>query len=336
VTIQDSTFTTVSNHVIFTEDVTTNFILKTYSTLDTIIRIINEIVNPALVVFGCINNMLVLIILSKPSYRNNANCFFLMSLAVFDTLNLVAIGIIFFGDAMHVLVELLGDVFCAMFSYYAYFMVNISNWIIVLITFVRFVAVVFPLRAAVWCTSRAAKCYTLGLAIACATWALPAAIYGRAPTSGTLSAWQCIMDMPGNMVAVYETAQMIVWAVIPLAIIIFFNLSISYTLRKGKSARKVMTSQQMQGKDDIMIMAMVIAVTVVFLALMFPYMLQTIAWRIVLLFGELNEYQKKQRYFCYTVTTVIESTNYAINLFLYCVCCRRFRQDLFTMVIRCR
>jgi hypothetical protein len=319
----------------FTKGGTVNILQRTYPTLDAIIRIINQIVNPALVVVGCINNLLVLIILSKPRYRNNANCFFLMSLAVFDTLNLIAIGI-YFGEAMKVLIAQLGNIYCALFSFYVYFMVNMSNWIIVIITFTRFVAVVFPLRAALWCTPRTAKYYTLVLSIACATWSLPAGVYGKKPKLGTLEAWYCVIDMPNNAIALYETAQSLVWIFIPFLLIVCFNLTISYTIRKGKSDRKLMTSsQQIQNKDDVTVMAMVIAVTLVFLVLTFPYMLQTTVWRILPLFRDLNEYQFKQRYFSYTVTTVIHSSNYGINLFLYCVCCRRFRQDFVRMIL-CR
>ena len=51
----------------------------------------------------------------------------------------------------------LGKWFCPQYWFFSYNIYGLSNWIVVCMTFDRFIAVCYPLKAATWCTKKRAK-----------------------------------------------------------------------------------------------------------------------------------------------------------------------------------
>jgi hypothetical protein len=296
--------------------------------LDITVHILSNYVCPVIVIVGCLNNVFILVVMSLPRYRNIVSCLYLRVLALSDTCNVLGVGTVAIGNTFQLLIVRFGDAFCKGLQFTGYFVSNISTWTIVLMTLTRFIAVVFPLRAKSWCTVKAARCY-IGITITVfITWAILPAIYSKAPRSKSLTALQCIIDISPTAFAVYENLHNVLSIVIPF----FTKIKLLHYQRPAEPEIGRMTSEKGQGER--MVMAMVLAVTVVFLVLLFPYLIQTLVWRLLVLLGYLDEYKIKQMAFSYLITMVIHSFNYACNFYLYCICCTRFRRDFYEIVIQ--
>jgi hypothetical protein len=116
--------------------------------LDAILYVIGSYVIPVVVCLGAVNNMIILVIMSSARYRNIVSCFYLRFLAVCDTLTLATGAQVYITEyAFVTLATMFGNGYCAQLLFFAYFPTNLPNWTLVVMTFTRFIAVVFPLHA---------------------------------------------------------------------------------------------------------------------------------------------------------------------------------------------
>jgi hypothetical protein len=243
-------------------------------------------------------------------------------------------AIVMTGDTMSVLIKTLGDSFCGLMNFSAFFLTSMSNWTIVIMTFTRFVAVVYPFRVALWCTAKAAKTYIFGILFAFTMWALPAGLFTKAPRSTALTAFQCVFQMPVELATAYEVGHSALAQVLPFILIVIFNSCISLSMRQRTEEVKSMTSHTTENRDEAMVKTMVIAVTVVYLILVLPYVFQVTVWQVLIMLKNLEGFQMQQRYFSYSVTTTLYAVNCAVNFYLYCICCKKFRQDFKNIIFR--
>ncbi|XP_064619604.1 C-C chemokine receptor type 9-like [Lineus longissimus] len=152
---------------------------------------------PIIAIVGCTNNILVFIVLSLPQYRKHVSCLYLRVLAIVDSVTLLAIAAIMTKDATPTLIAKLGDPFCMILGFVINFTPELSSWIIVAITSTRFIAVVFPLKAATWTTSKSAKIYLISLVVVFTGFATPDLIYTRVPRGLTGGhPFECVMLSP--------------------------------------------------------------------------------------------------------------------------------------------
>jgi hypothetical protein len=297
--------------------------------LDLIISINGTFFIPAIAIFGFISNVLVLVVLSMSQYRKNVNCFYLRFLAVSDNLNLIGISIALIKGAMKELMELGGDPFCKVFLFIAYFASPMTTITIVAITFNRFLAVVFPLKAGGLTTFRGAKLYYVSVLVLCSTYGSPGLIFGQVPQEDPVL--RCGYDGRFTGRGSYELSFTVL-VMLTFFLLIGLNACIFYDLKKRKTELEAAKSKE--NKDDKAVMAMVTVVTVTYIILTSPWVLQIIVWESVLPKGDLTIYQIKQRYFSYIMCSTCYAINYSTNFLLYVICSRRFRHD-FMRILRC-
>jgi general stress protein CsbA len=118
--------------------------------IDVLLDINGKYLVPIIVISGFINNAFVLVLLSASQYKQHVSCLYLRTLAVFDIIVLIIVGIAATNKVMETLILYLGDPFCAGIGFLSNFAPENASWIIVGITFTRFVAVVYPLKASSW------------------------------------------------------------------------------------------------------------------------------------------------------------------------------------------
>jgi hypothetical protein len=300
--------------------------------LDLALFINGTFVVPALVIFGFINNLLVLIVMSLPHYKKNVTCLYLRVLAIFDTLTLVfASAPALTESATKLLIDKFGEPFCKWFLFVAYGAPAMSILTIVAITFVRFVAVVFPFKARVLASFRAAKYVNVTLFVFSVGYGSPGLIYGTTPAEGPVI--QCVYDRRFRGRVAYELSYPIVFDMVLLVVLIVFNTGIFYRMKTRKQDLTGAKSKVEQ--DDKSVMVMVTVVTITFMILIVPWLLYIAIWDAMAAKGALTFYQMKQRYFTYTVASTCYTVNCSINFLLYVICCRKFRQD-FKHLLQCK
>ncbi|XP_064650083.1 cysteinyl leukotriene receptor 1-like [Lineus longissimus] len=302
--------------------------------LDALLYYNSSYLTPILVIFGVINNLLVLVVMSLPQYRKHVSCLYLRALAVFDIINLLGIGTVLTKNVMVAMIARYGDPFCAALSFCSYFSPNASSWVIIAITFTRFVAVMFPLKAHLITTFKAANIYIAVTVIAFCVWASPSLVFSKAPKGESTRAFRCVLLIPVSVNASYEMAHSILALMLPFFVLLVLNLSIMNKMNRRNKSVERMTVSATDTKEERSVIVMVFGVTIAFLVLVLPYVIQTIVWQVLLAYKELNPYQIKQRNFSYTMASMFYATNCSINFFLYFITCRKFRQD-FKSVILC-
>jgi cobalamin synthase len=161
-------------------------------------------------------------------------------------------------------------------------------------------------------------------------------VFGKAPAQrGTTRAFRCVLVLPVSTYASYEMTHSILALMLPFFVLLALNLSIMIQMHRRTRSMERMTANTADKKEDRMVIIMVFAVTIAFLVLVLPYVLQTIVWQILLPYAKLDPYQIKQRGFSYTMASMCYAVNCSINFFLYFITCRKFRQD-FKSVILCK
>jgi hypothetical protein len=300
-------------------------------------RINGRYLLPLIVIVGCVSNVFVLIVLSLKQYRQHASCLYLQWLAVFDSVTLVIIGIIATeNDMSSRLVATLGDPFCAIVGFVINLTPEMSSWTIVGIAFTRFIAVVYPLKAAMWSTFKAAKIYLVSMFIVLGIAALPDLFLSRAPPSDEIVLnFGCIMLMSEQMLELYHTIHMLLACAIPVIFLCVLNIPIIYQMNKRGKDTAAMRSTVSENKDEKIVITLAMVVTIAFFILVIPYVFHFVIWYFLSSVYMLNESQMKQRTLSYTITNDLFAVNCSVNFILYFVACKRFRED-FRAVLLCR
>jgi hypothetical protein len=83
-----------------------------------------------------------------------------------------------------------------------------------------------------------------------------------------------------------------------------------------------------------MIIVMVMVVTMAFLVLVTPYVIQYAVWSIYVTLYDLDNFQMKQRDLSYVITVDLYVINCSIHFFLYFISCKRFRTDIKILFLR--
>jgi hypothetical protein len=159
--------------------------------------------------------------------------------------------------------------------------------------------------------------------------ASPNAIYGRRVAIDE-SKWKfsCYTAFSANVAVIYNLSHSIICQIVPFLMLVIFNLCIVYKMRHRKCDLSDLGVAKQQSKDETMVMAMVMAVTVAFLILVAPYVTNVVIWEFIYAKTKLSGSMMKQIYFSYNISGLLYALNNAINLYLYCICGKRFRDDL--------
>jgi hypothetical protein len=287
---------------------------------------------PCITVIGCFNNLIIIVVLSRPRYRRHVSCFFLKILALIDTINLWVGATIMTNNAMSTMVRVFGDAFCALIGFAVNFTLEMSSWTIIIMTLMRFVAVAFPLKAQRFLTFKAAKISFCIVLIIFFIFALPDLIHNRVPRQqhgGHL--FRCILMVPIEISAAYEFAHYFTSFIIPFFILLILNTGIVLALRKRNRATLGMRTSGEHSADN-MVMIMVMAVTATFLVTTLPLVIHFILFDTFALGEVVDQDQQTQGTIAYIISVIFYDINCAINFYLYFITCRKFREDLKSLI----
>ena len=211
----------------------------------------------------------------------------------------------------------------SVFGYYA-------NWLIIVFTIFRVIAVYLPHKANVYCTRRRAF--------------IAVVITFAVPFLANLDSIIHIQHIPNNSrkkcwfagsrhiyYTVYSQWVMLVtMSIIPFVALVTGNILIIHKIIIYSTRRKNMSNDTKSG-DSQSLTAMLISISVLFLVTQVPAFIILILRRILII----ENFNKEYLYRFLVIDTVFRLfkwTNHAVNFFCYCVSGKRFREELVAMV----
>ena len=293
---------------------------------------------PVLFAIGVPGNIFTIIIMRKKSNRRLSCSIYLIALAVSDC------GVVvqnLYGWVISEIVrfqafakmQLQWD--CILNTYVLYSTAMNGTFIIIAMTFDRWIAVCHPLKASAICTRHRAAVTTFTLAVFSLVFNL-SHIFTTKKIYGVCTGYA----IGGLFSVIHSWFSIAIYAVIPFILLMIMNVMIIKSIRtssvfqgtssfKGKPVGSVNSSKH----HDRQLTVMLVTVSFVFLLLTLPQYGRLVA-------GKIWNYRASQRdYDIYLVVFILTNRllvlNSAINFFLYCLGGSRFRKDFVSLLICC-
>jgi growth hormone secretagogue receptor len=304
-----------------------------------ILFIVDIALPPAVIAFGLIGNILANLVLRQPQNAKQTTCYYMRGLSMFDCLILsykvtMRTAINYNPDYMLNLQN--GPIVCPTMAF-SDCTFGLSNWTVAAMTFDRFVAVRFPLKAAGWCTKRRCRFTILSIVIFCVCLAIPYSIRNL-NTSGNVNKEICYFDpemfphwYPKTIYILHTSCLFTA----PFFTVFVFNISIIWTLieQKVQTAKSQMDRHQTKAKQEGHITLLLFIVTLIFCITSIPWCMDQWIWDLVIgprPTGRLKLIRKVG----YEIEVFLKCVNPSVNFYVYVVACRKFRQDARAMFSR--
>ena len=289
--------------------------------------------SPIVIAIGIIGNTLSILILSRKRMRKHTSAFYFTVLAVTDLLVLNV------GLLRHFLVALMGyDLIrtysqesCKIHTFLVYFLGQFSAWVLLSVTFERFISVWFPFKARYICTRKNAAIGLVILAVFISSanvhffWTRGLLVYALGNDT---------VEIYCNHLEEYYHFTIVIWdildslliAYIPCACMIVLNIFIIIKLKRFRRRNKcgiIFAPDSSSARVNTMT-AMLLTVTFTFVLLMSPITLYLIGQNY---WWEYQHNNDSSFRIYWAAAIQLMYMNNAINFLLYYVSGNRFRKE---------
>ena len=302
----------------------------------TVVAWMEVYITPALLFIAVFGNLTSFAVFSTPPYRQSLTAVLYRVLAVVDTM----VVVIFDGlETLALLVSgvsllTYNTVTCKLLVPLHIWSRAFSSWVLVIISLERFIGILFPHRAKVLNTKRRFGWLTFTIAMSLLAFYSPLFVtigWTSLDVQGVRSGAICGLNIDRNRFQEYFS--ILGWAtpflscLIPFAFIITFNVSIVCALIKR---RKQIHGNHDSATKNSGTIAILIAVSITFIILTLPYSLYLL---LQVYFKQIQDYVSYEKTFILLkYANICDTANHSINIVLYCLCGRKFRQCLREML----
>ena len=275
---------------------------------------------------GTVGNSLVILVILLSSLRKSVFMTLLMFLAVTDNSflwnvtagHIAAVGYLFPSTLLK----------CRLMSFIYYTTGITSSWLLVLISLERFIAVAYPLKVHIYCTMK--RTYILISIIGVVASLSSLSQFFTCSVSNKQGKTLCKLTGSNPLHDLIFTLTVgIMYTTIPFCIITTFNV---LTIKKIKLRKSLQSDLHFNSKQNIPLVAMMLAVSGTFAVALFPSMTY-------LLFQVIYQYSSEQRLTIhaqdYGIVFLLDYFNHSVNFILYCLTGSAFRKAAFN-IFRCR
>lgn len=248
---------------------------------------------PILVVIGIIGNCLTILVFCKTKLRKLSSSYYLVALAFSDTIFLITLSIVWLKLLTVDIFNKHG--FCQIMVYLSSVCSFLSVWLVMAFTFERFVAVKYPFLRQSICTTERAKCTIIVLVFIALILFSPLIIFSTIINVDGNNI--CAIDFQWSQTAnIFNYIDFLITYIIPVAMIIYLNFSISRTILSFANVRKILTQEnsrfRLKGQrrklksfrnkfSQSKLTKMLLVVSTVFLCLSFPsYIMRLLSYLI--------------------------------------------------------
>ncbi|XP_064635612.1 probable G-protein coupled receptor 139 [Lineus longissimus] len=235
----------------------------------------------------------------------------------------------------------LGRWYCPFYWFLSYHIYGLSNWVVACMTFDKFIAVCFPLKACTWCTKTRAKISAVLIVLSIAAL--------NAPNLLTEPDIENIKLRLGKKTCLWKRKYVAGWYPeiidmlfatlslgLPLLIVVVLNLAIVSRVfgRKGDQERMGVVQAKSDGNNQALVLLFI--VTGVFVGTNLPWIIDNLVWAYLIELVTGQPYSTNYRLYrmrpvSYECVLFLIFANSSINFYIYCLGCRKFRKDLVKM-----
>ncbi len=286
---------------------------------------------PVLFIIGTIGNFLSAVVMLRKSLRSSLTSFFLVSLALVDTLMLWT-GLLrhYVGHVHAIFLRDYSNVGCKLHIFLVYWLGQYAAWILVSMTMERFFAIFSPHKAKQYIT-RTTCAVTIGV-----VGGLLAILNGH-------FFWTFYKGPPHNYCTSYDKFDPFLagewtwidfafFSFIPFAVLIAANLGIITKIAYSNYVRKHTMKQSSGGVKMTSMTAILITVSFMFLITTAPISIYLIIEQAIIF--EATPEKAALNNMWWAIVVNIGYINHSFNFFLYCFSGPRFRRELRAMFAR--
>ena len=292
---------------------------------------INQYWFPILVPVGLVGNTLSFLVMIQPHNRKMSTCIYMAAISINDNfMMLLALH--------HWLITVVNKYHwylwvCKSLAYMVMFSLQSSTYLVLAMTLDKYIAIVWPHKAATYSTPRRARFICLGVILCALCYNVPH-LFAIGLVRG-----MCATYVFGGLKAkIYSWINFVINFIIPFSLLIHMNYAIVKAVRNSRimfsSNTAIISPKTKLGMDrrrrtmnsaENQLTIMLLLVTILFLILLFPTYIRFIYSTFV---GRDTPSKYATSSLMLEITYKLYNTNSGINFFLYCISGERFRNDL--------
>ena len=297
--------------------------------------------SPILVILGLIGNTLSLFVVLQKKNRRISCCSYMTALAVCDNGSLLTL--LYYWFVTIITPKQWSRPGCVVWVYAVFLMTAGSGFLLVGVTFDRFMAVCFPFKARSWCTPKRAKVIVGAIMAFVAVFYAPMAAMSNVVDGNVCAAFR-FDDWP-RLNATLAVINLIALPIIPFFVILFMNIRITLAVQRSQKlqgkARQQKAIQQKQGRAetteerstrDKQLTIMLLVVSFAYVIIILPISCRVLAYIFVDYYASAKAYALFVLLFA-SLNHVLFLNN-TINFYLYYLTGSRFRRDFSHMFAR--
>ena len=293
---------------------------------DKIHKQLTSIIITVIIIVGTVTNVMSILVLIQKSFRTTAMSFYLITLAVVDTL------VLYFGPGYYTLTYVSvhtpsSDAECIIFRFMVVFLKQVSAWTTVNLGLERTTAVMCSLSCTEWFTKlKAANYLIIHVLILLMLNIQTFWMYGFVNKFGVCmyaERWYHIN------VHIWPIVELVLYAVLPIIMLIVCNSVICgtlYRLHLLQNSHVSTTDAPAKLRRTILVL---FTLTIAFIVTTLPHSCASM----YIFSGEtVNAFLHKLA----SILISLQYVNYACKFFLYCICGSKFRRELLALCKCCR
>lgn len=282
------------------------------------------IYQPILFTIGMLGNTLSLCVVLRKTMRKVSSCVFVSVLAVSD--NMTLIGFLLGLLSQQIPEHVLSHPYCKVFITMVGVGTMLSSYTVVLMTLERLLIVTFPLKAPNWITQKKVM-IAEGILI---VYSLLHNCHFFITVIHFEPAGYCDYNYAKyiKFFKVYSVFDIVMATYIPLILVFFLNISIIVQLGRAKSTQKKMSSDTQKATSSTdQITIMLLTVSLAFFVCTAPYgVLQVFLFHVWFVPG-MSKGSQSIIHFIRECFVMLWMMNHSINIFLYSLTGRKFRNE---------
>lgn len=286
---------------------------------------LHEIYFPILVVLGLVGNVISFLVMVQPHNRSTSSCLYMACLAVSDSIFLLVGGGYYWY--VYITKRNFSELECILDAFIVQ-VVSFSGVLVILaMTFDRYLAIRYPLKAALLCSVRRAKKTQVAITVTSIIFNT-----GHLFLTKKINGLCIVFGERGLAAEIYSWMNVFIVAFIPFILLLCMNSAIIYSIKRRSFKIRKRASVDGRRQADGQITAMLMAVSFTFIVLNLPYYIRHVMSSFYNF--NTNAHTYAVYYLFYHITNKLYTTNSAINFFLYCVTGSRFRSDVVALFCR--
>ena len=299
-------------------------------------------VPPILVILGTFGNIFSFIILKRKAMLKFSTYFYLMVLAIADTLVLY-IGLLrlWVGELTGYDLRDQADWLCKLTNVIGYTISDFSVWLIIAVTIERYIVVCYPLKANSYCNTPRAKKVIIGLLVSFFIlnlhffWTVQVVYYKHQGEhiprcAGGPSHKELVED-------IWPWVDAMFYSFLPFVVILVLNgliirqVILAHRCRQELRSGSVYEQRRPSHEGSTRLTAMLLTISLAFILTTLPMNIVNIATAFWNQYA--NDLALVSKFkLARTITELLMYTNHSMNFFLYCATGQKFRHQLVWMV----